>query len=166
MQRRTFLKAGVIGGVALAATGGAVWLRGQDAGVHANGPAARRIFAALLPAFTAGALPAEPRPRAAALAGGLDRTLAAIGALPAGHRRELGELMLLLDSPPGRWLAGIDDWNDAPVATVTEALQRWRTHRLALLQTAYHALHDLALGPWYADPATWDGIGYPGPIAL
>jgi hypothetical protein len=33
-----------------------------------------------------------------------------------------------------------------------------------MLQTAYHALHDLVLGAWYADPSSWTAVGYPGPL--
>ena len=43
-------------------------------------------------------------------------------------------------------------------------LQEWRFHRIDMLQTAYHALHDLIIGSWYADPVTWQAIGYPGPL--
>jgi hypothetical protein len=25
-------------------------------------------------------------------------------------------------------------------------------------------MHDLIIGAWYADPSTWEAIGYPGPI--
>jgi hypothetical protein len=32
------------------------------------------------------------------------------------------------------------------------------------LRSAYQALHDLVLGAWYANPANWDAIGYPGPL--
>ena len=47
---------------------------------------------------------------------------------------------------------------------VSAFLQDWRLHRLGLLRTAYHALHDLVLGAWYAQPASWEAIGYPGPL--
>ena len=43
-------------------------------------------------------------------------------------------------------------------------MQDWRLHRFALLRTAYGALHDLSLGAWYAQPASWNAIGYPGPL--
>jgi hypothetical protein len=33
-----------------------------------------------------------------------------------------------------------------------------------MLQSAYHALHDLIFGGWYADSASWAAIGYPGPL--
>ena len=119
-----------------------------------------------MPAVLAGALPADAATRTQALAAGRERTLATIAALPPSMRAELGQLFTLLDSPLGRWLAGLDDWEGATPEAVGDALQCWRVHRVALLQTAYHALHDLVLGPWYADPSTWNAIGYPGPISL
>jgi hypothetical protein len=42
-------------------------------------------------------------------------------------------------------------------------LAAWRSSRLALLQSAYAALHDLSFGAWYAQPESWTDIGYPGP---
>ena len=166
MQRRTLLKAGLVGGGALLIAGGALRLLGGDTQSAATGPGARRVLDAVMPALLAGALPDDATTRARALTSGRERTLAAIAALPPSMRGELGQLFTLLDSRAGLWLAGLDDWEQATPQAVAEALQSWRSHRLALLQTAYHALHDLVLGPWYADPSTWDGIGYPGPIAL
>jgi hypothetical protein len=50
------------------------------------------------------------------------------------------------------------------VEQVSAFLQDWRLHRLGLLRSAYHALHDLVLGAWYAQPASWLAAGYPGPM--
>ena len=57
----------------------------------------------------------------------------------------------------------LDAWSKAKREDVAAFLQSWRVHRLMMLQSAYHALHDLILGGWYADESTWAGIGYPGP---
>ena len=161
MRRRTFLKVGLIGGALLAAAGGAaLWLKpaARDASMSED---ARVVLRAVIPALLAGALPAERALQAREAA--LERTLAAIAALPPATRRELGELFALLAARPGRWLAGIDAWETADVEHATRFLQRWRTHRFGLFQVGYHALHDLVLGPWYADESTWAAIGYPGP---
>ena len=166
MQRRTLLKAGLVGGGALLVAGGALRLLGGDSDSAATGASARRILDAVMPALLANALPTDATARTPALAAGRERTLATIAALPPSMRVELGQLFTLLDSTPGRWLAGLDDWESATPQAVGDALQGWRVHRFALLQTAYHALHDLVLGPWYADPSTWNAIGYPGPISL
>ena len=166
MQRRTLLKAGLVGGGALLIAGGALRLLGGDSDAAATGNAARHVLGAVAPVLLAGALPTAAPARTQALAASQERTLAAIAALPPSMRRELGQLFTLLDSPAGLWLAGLDHWERADPQVVGNALQSWRVHRFALLQTAYHALHDLVLGPWYADPSTWEAIGYPGPIAL
>ena len=63
-------------------------------------------------------------------------------------------------------IAGVTGgWSDADRGQVAAFLQRWRVHRLATLQMAYLALHDLILGAWYGDSASWAAIGYPGPLA-
>jgi hypothetical protein len=164
MRRRTFLKVGLIGGAVLAAAGGAaLWLKpaARDA---ATSDEARTVLRAVIPALLAGALPTDGIAQAREAA--LGRTLAAIASLPPPMRLELGELFALLASRPGRWLAGVEDWETADVEQVSRFLQRWRTHAFDLFQAGYHALHDLVLGPWYADESTWDAIGYPGPPTL
>ena len=57
-----------------------------------------------------------------------------------------------------------DGWATASTEQVGAFLQAWRLHRFPMLQVAYHALHDLVLGAWYADPSAWTAIDYPGPI--
>jgi hypothetical protein len=166
VRRRTLLKAGFFGGGALLVAGGALHLLSRDGRHAATGPSARRVLSALMPALLAGALPADTGARASALAAGQERTLAAITALPPAIQDELGQLFTLLDSPVGVWLADLDSWDQASDQAVARTLASWRFHRFALLQSAYHALHDLVLGPWYADPTTWEAIGYPGPLQL
>ncbi|MYM91935.1 hypothetical protein GTP91_32755, partial [Rugamonas sp. FT82W] len=94
------------------------------------------------------------------------RTLAAIHGLPLATQKEVQDLFgLLALAPARRWLAGVSgSWGEAAPQEVAAFLERWRHHRLAMLQTAYLALHDLILGSWYAEPSTWAGIGYPGPL--
>lgn len=160
MQRRSFLKAGLLGGLALAA-GGAVYrhIHPPVAQRFALDPQGRSMLAALLPAITG--LSPEP----AALQAGIDRVGAAINALPLRMQKEIGDLFGLLNmAPTRRLLAGVPPWAEATPDEVAAFLQSWRTHRTEMLQTAYHGLHDLVLGGWYAEPATWAAIGYPGPI--
>ncbi len=166
MQRRTLLKVGLAGGALLAAAGGVSYLLRRSAPDAAVGDDALLVLHGVLPALLDGALPAEPAARARALAGALARTQVTIAGLPPPTRAELGQLFALLASAPGRWLAGVERWDDADVAQVGAFLQRWRTHSFDLFQAAYQALHDLALGPYYSDPSTWNAIGYPGPVDL
>lgn len=166
MRRRTLLKVGLAGGAILAAAGGAVFVARRRAPDAATDPDTRIVLRGVMPALLANALPADPAARDRALAGGLQRSLATIAGLPPATRAELGELFALLASAPGRWLAGVDRWENAGVDEVGAFLQRWRVHSFDLFQAGYHALHDLVLGPYYADESTWQAIGYPGPIRL
>jgi len=166
MRRRTLLKVGLVGGALLTTAGVATWWFKPQAQDAAQAAETRTVLRAIMPALLAGALLADSATRAQAIESSLQRTLAAIASLPLPTRLELGELFALLASSPGRWLAGVDDWDHAGEAEVTAFLQHWRTHAFDLFQVGYHALHDLVLGPHYADPGTWSRIGYPGPITL
>jgi hypothetical protein len=90
----------------------------------------------------------------------------AILGLPLTAQKEVQDLFgLLALAPARRALTGVSSgWANATDAQVTGFLQEWRFHSLDMLQTAYHALHDLIIGSWYADPASWAAIGYPGPM--
>ncbi len=168
LQRRTFLKVGGFAALALAAGGGIYRY------THPAGPArpfvldgeAKSALDAIVPAMLAGALPAD----AVARRGAVERTTAsvhqAILGLPLGTQKEVQDLFgLLALAPARRVLTGVSGgWAAASPETVASFLQDWRTHRLGMLQTAYHALHDLIIGSWYADPAAWSAIGYPGPL--
>lgn len=43
------------------------------------------------------------------------------------------------------------------------ALGRWERSSIALFRQIFQALRRLALYAWYADPRSWDSIGYDGP---
>ncbi len=167
-NRRTFLKVGGVAAVLLAAGGGVYrW-------THPAGPLqrfvldgeARAAIDAIVPAILAGSLPQAAPARAAAVGATTDRVHHAILGLPLGAQKEVQDLFgLLALAPARRALTGIaGGWAHASEAQVAAFLQEWRFHRLGMLQTAYHALHDLVIGAWYADPASWGAIGYPGPM--
>ena len=128
--------------------------------------AAQSVLRGLMPALLEGTLQAQPAAKTQVLDQALQRTMAAIDGLPPSTRAELAQLFGLLDSAPGRWLAGVSDWASATPEVTTALLQRWRTHSFDLFNVVYHALHDLVLGSYYADASTWNAIGYPGPIKL
>jgi hypothetical protein len=174
-KRRTFLKAGVLGALALAA-GGAVYRKMQ--GPPPLAPAildtsARAVVAALVPAMLGPMLPAAHAgagvgagvERSAAITRTVDGVQQAIATLPLTTQKEVQDLFGLLSmAPTRRLLAGVPAWPEASVEEVAAFLQSWRTHRLGMLRGAYAALHDLVLGAWYAQPDAWAAIGYPGPI--
>ena len=168
VNRRTFLKVGALAGLALAAGGGLYRY------AHPPGPLQRFVLDgeaqaaldAIIPAMLAGALPPEPAARAAAVSATTARVHQAILGLALNAQKEVQDLFgLLALAPARRMLTGVaGGWAHATDAQVAAFLHDWRFHRLAMLQTAYHALHDLIIGAWYADPSSWSAIGYPGPI--
>ena len=163
-SRRSFLKAGLLGAAALAA-GAATWGVLRPASVPAKyilDDSAKTLFAALVPAMLKGAMPAGGD----AVQQSIARTQTAINSLPLAAQQEVADLIKLLNSGPARrLLTGIsEDWPQARPEQIDSFLQAWRTHRSPTLQSAYLALHDLVLGPWYGDESTWERIGYPGPI--
>ena len=166
-NRRSFLKAGALGALVLAAGGGIY------RAVHAPQPQrfvldgeARAALGAIVPAILAGALPGDPAARSAAVASTVDGVHTAISNLPLAVQKEVQDLVgLLALAPARRLLTGVaNGWEQADPQQVSAFLQDWRLHRFALLRTAYSALHDLTLGAWYAQPASWAAIGYPGPM--
>lgn len=166
MQRRSFLKAGLLGGLALVA-GGAVYrqLRPATPSRFALDAAGRTMLAAVIPAIVGPVLPAEAAARQQALAAATERVAGAIQGLPLATQKEISDLFgLLCMAPTRRLLAGVPDWPEASPPQVAAFLQGWRTHRTEMLQTAYQGLHDLVLGAWYSEPSTWAAIGYPGPL--
>ena len=170
-SRRSFLKAGALAALVLAA-GGGIYRATQAPSPQRfvlDGEA-RAALGAIVPAILAGALPADPAnaaERKSAVAASIEGVHAAIANLPLAVQQEVQDLFgLLALAPARRLLTGISGgWSEARESEVAAYLQDWRTHRFALLRTAYSALHDLVLGAWYAQPASWAAIGYPGPLA-
>lgn len=166
-NRRTFLKAGVLGALVLAA-GGAVYRKLQ--GPPALAPyrfdgGARTVLAAIVPAVIGPMLPTEAAARSAMIARTVDGVQGAVATLPLSTQKEIQDLFgLLWLAPARRLLAGIPAWEEASTEQVAGFLQDWRMHRFGMLRGAYAALHDLVLGAWYAQPDAWAAIGYPGPI--
>jgi hypothetical protein len=159
--RRLFLKTGVVGAGLLALGGTALFLT--------RNPVQERetVLRGVIPGVLAGALAANGPERSAGIEKALKATLVAINGLPPSAQTEIEQLFALLASAPGRWLAGLStDWANASDTQLTEFLQSWRTHKIALFQVSYHALHDLIAAPWYGDASNWASIGYPGPIKL
>ncbi len=166
LSRRAFLTTGVGAALALAAGGGIYRLATRQPGRFVLDGEARAAIDAIVPAMLAGALPAGVAERRAATMLATARVHQAILGLPLATQKEIQDLFgLLALAPARRWLAGVPaGWSDASAAQVGAFLQEWRAHRFATLQVAYHALHDLVLGAWYADPSAWAAIGYPGPL--
>ena len=168
MQRRRFLGIGVAGVALLTLAGGGLALLQPGLRQGRLTPAGREVFAAVATGVLDGMLPTSPASRAAAIDGHLSRLDATIAALAPAARTELSQLVALLHSLPGRMaMCGMaTEWGVAGIGEVQQALQTMRLSRLALRQQAYHALRNLTNAAYFADPATWAALGYPGPRAL
>jgi len=169
VQRRSLLKLGLASAVTLALVGGGAavfyapaWRAGRltDAG--------RGVLGAVARAVLDGSLPTEAVSRTAALAAHLDRMDVTLRTMSVATQREVRDLLTLLAVPPGRLaLAGLaTDWPLAEVAQIQAALQAMRTSRLSLRRLAYHALRDLTHAAYFASSATWEQLGYHGPVKL
>lgn len=168
LRRRTLMTAGLAAGAVLAVAGGT--LASLRPGLTADGrltPAGREVFDAVARAVLDGLLPAPPA-QATALAALLERMDATLQGLPPSLQDEVGEMLALLASAPGRLLlTGLgSDWADAETAELTDMLNRLRGSSLALRQQLYRALRDLVNAAWFADPSAWPRIGYPGPMKI
>jgi hypothetical protein len=164
--RREFLRAGLLGGALL----GAMRILPAHAAASANQELTaeqREVLTAIAPVLLAGALP-EGSQRAEAVAAVVDGVEEAVAGLPPYLRVELDQLFMLLTFGPTRWLvAGVGaPWPRASTGEVAGFLEAWRTSWLVLLQSGYHALHELIMAAWYARPESWAALRYPGPPAL
>jgi hypothetical protein len=165
ITRRQFLKVGLASGVALAGLGAYYVARREHGAPGTLNAGERAIIAAIVPPILAGALPGAGDERQRSISKTVDGVGTAIAGLSASAQQEITELFSLLGVAPARMLlAGVwPSWENASAADVADFLERWRTSRLALLRSAYAALHDLVLGAWYGDTASWAAFGYPGP---
>jgi hypothetical protein len=165
-SRRTFLKVGLAGTIVLATAGGVYRATTGRAplGKFALDNEGRAALGAIASVVLLRTIPPGTQGVDMAVA----RTLTAIAGLPLATQKEIQDLFGLLTlAPTRRLLAGIPvRWSQASQEDVTAFLESWRMHRFAMLQSAYHALHDLILGGWYADESTWAAIGYPGPMKV
>ncbi len=170
LTRRQFLKVGLASGVVLA---GAGWLALRRGRVPAPGfqwldERSATIVAALVPAVLEGALPAAGPARTEAVKEVVAAFDRAVSGLSPAVQEEIAQLFSLLGLAAGRFIvAGVRSaWKEATGEEVQAFLRRWRTSRFGLLRAGYQALTQLIQAAWYGNPASWEGIGYPGPPAL
>lgn len=108
-------------------------------------------------------LPGEPDPAAVRLARAVEVRLGTVDPAKAG---ELTGLLTMMGAPAAGLLSA---WVPRGFADLSDDrqdawLRGWETSRIPLLRTAFQALRRLILATHYADPSTWAGIGYRGPL--
>ncbi|CAM2008372.1 hypothetical protein [Acanthopleuribacter pedis] len=172
MQRRTFLKAGLLGGTALACAG---WLShdtfwGKGTHLAAKGDhrydflteADHAVVSALAPAVLAGSEAAGNPKLTEEVVHAVDQTIAAFQPSVQAELRQLFTLMTL--APTRVLVCGL--WRDWPAVTPDDAdamLRGWHASRTALLRSAYDGLQQLITAAWYGNPRSWPALGYAGP---
>ena len=170
MTRRQLIKTSIAGVVVLAVADlGYQWYSDEHAvptdsyAYRVLSAESRIIITAIAPAMLAGALPTENMALAIRdVVRGFD---VAVAGLPPSVQGEVQQLLGLLGFPLTRWaVAGVAvPWHRADVAQVTAFLTRWRFSNVAMLRSAYDALHQLINASWYGNAQSWPSIGYPGP---
>lgn len=163
MKRRRLLQLGIASGALVTLAGAGLSLTRPGLRDGRLTPAGREVLAAVARGVLDGVLP-QPWP-GDELQGHLQRVDAAIASFPPAMQAELGQLVTLLASPPGRLLlTGLQpDWPSASTGEVQAMLQRLRSSALPLRQQTFHALRDLTNAAYFADARTWSVMGYPGP---
>jgi hypothetical protein len=168
MRRRTLLQVGAAGTALLAVAGiglalrTAVW---QPPRLSAQG---RHIFHAVARTVLAGVLPEAADARESALQAHVLRVEETVAGFPKAVQDELGLLLNLLASTPGRLaLAGLStDWQHADAEELQAMLQRLRTSSLDLRQQTYLALRDITYAAYFSNAPTWSVLGYAGPTPV
>jgi hypothetical protein len=129
---------------------------------------ARVLLSAVARAVLDGSLATEPSARQVALAAHLERLDTTLAGLPVPVRSEISELIALLNVPPGRLvIAGLrSPWSRAGVEEVQAAMQGMRRSSILMRRQVYQALRELTIAAYFADPAAWAALGYPGPRAI
>jgi hypothetical protein len=166
-SRRGFLKKGLFGGLLLA-VGGGTWLALKK-GARVSLPADLQVLderrwpvvLALVDRF----IPARTGfPSAASLdtAKGVDTILTLVD---ESSRVEIRQLLMLFENALPNFLFGL---RTTPFTLLSpqeqdEVLQEWMTSRVPLRRTGFLALRTLVMSAYYANPATWPAVGYPGP---
>jgi hypothetical protein len=169
MQRRTWLKLGIVSAALLAVAGGGLAL--VSPGLDAEGgltDAGRSVFGAVAVAILNDSLPTDNVARQTAVRDMLLRIQRLTRGLPPHAQAELSQLLALLATSGGRiGMTGLmTDWPAASIAQIQEALQSMRLSSLGLKRQAYAALHDISGAAYFSDPSTWTALGYPGPLEL
>jgi len=164
MDRRTFIRRGLFGGLLLA-VGGSVGLVAWPSAENAQ---PRRPLRALnarqfaILAAVAGRMVTAPGADPVTIA---ERVDAQMATAPPEVRADFGKLLLLFENA----LAGfVLDARARPFTRLAPAAQDdvladWRDSRLALRRSGFAVLRKLTQAAHYAAPEAWADVGYPGP---
>ncbi len=165
--RRQLLKRGIFGGILLALGGGTLValrrprLRRVSAPLHVLDASEYSIFAAVAERVVG----AEAGSAGADVAARADAVLALA---EPGAVKDFRRLLRLFDNGLSGILTGtgLSPFTASSPSAQDGRLAAWERSRIALFRTGYQAMKRLAAACYYADPGTWEAIGYPGPPAI
>jgi hypothetical protein len=164
MERRSFLKVGVFGGLLLAIGGGlAIGLRPGDRSVRPT-RALNVISEAAFPVLVAVAARVT-RGTSASPIEIAQRVDEALRFAPRQSQKDLDQVLKLLENALGGLLLR---GQGTPFTLLDEAGQdaaliAWRDSSVGLLRGAYHGLRKLCLAAHYANAESFAEVSYPGP---
>lgn len=162
MQRRSFLKRGLLGGVLLAAGGTTLALSSTKLSFR---PArALKVLGekhfAIMAAIAARTIPEGGDP--VEVTHGVDDVLSI--AVPETRDDVRGLLMLFENALAGLIFDGrFKPFTQLDGADQDAVLAAWRDSSITVRRGGYHALRKLTLASYYASTSVWEGVGYPGP---
>ena len=107
-------------------------------------------------------LPAAPSPLEVDVAGKADAFLAP---LPEKDAKDLKQLLALFDNALFSFVTGgpARPFTQLDAAAQDAHLKAWQTSRLAVRRTGFQAMKRLCCAIYFAAPATYASMGYPGP---
>ena len=172
MDRRQFLKLGAASSAVLTATSLTAGLSGCSESAPTNGKwqvlreGDRTFLRAVAPVMLKGALPEDTAARQMGIDNMLVYIDTAIFNLGPHNTKQMKELFDLLNFGLSRGLTtGVwSKWDKASEDEIENFLTRWRESSLSLFNLAYNGINKLMCATWYGQPASWDQIGYPGPL--
>ncbi len=165
VDRRTFLKRGLVGGALLLLGGGTLAVlptKDQGTPTHALFVLEPRHFQVLV-AIAKRVVPGTVD--AVVVAQGVDELLRRV---PLETQTDLNKLLGLFENAlPGLLFDGrVLPFTRLSPESQDAVLRDWRDSRLAIRRTGYHALRKLCLATAYANEATWPALSYAPPSDL
>lgn len=165
--RRVVLKKGLVGGLLLALGGGGWLFARRSAATRV--PSGLKVLSAreysVVVALVLQFVPRRqgfPRPDELDTASAVDTILSM---QDESARVEVQRLLLLFENAlPNFLLAGrTRPFTQLPVELQERVLLEWRDSRITLRRSGYLALRTLVNAAYYANPAVWPALKYPGP---
>lgn len=166
--RRRFLRAGFVGGAALAVGGVLAWqTRGYEVspatarGLRALSPKEFLVVQAIAARIVRPDAPDMPSPDEVGVAAFVDGLVAR---LDAANRTDLLRLLHVVEHAMPLASGHATRFTQLPGTAQDAVLTAMMTSRVPLLRGAFEALKSLCVMGYFRDARSWVGIGYDGPL--